>query len=53
MARQFGFNLILSLNNYLNEHLGLSGRDNWEQAKVDEISDFHADVAMDLQAIKS
>nr|CAD2147624.1 unnamed protein product [Meloidogyne enterolobii] len=34
---------------YLARQFGLSGRDNWEQAKVDEISDFHADVAMDLQ----
>ena len=29
--------------------LGLVGKDPWEQAKVDEVSDFHADVAMDLQ----
>uniref|UniRef100_A0A1I8B3Y8 glutathione transferase n=1 Tax=Meloidogyne hapla TaxID=6305 RepID=A0A1I8B3Y8_MELHA len=34
---------------YLARQFGLAGRDNWEQAKVDEISDFHADVAMDLQ----
>jgi hypothetical protein len=29
----------------------LAGRDNWEHAKVDELADFHADVAMDLQVL--
>jgi hypothetical protein len=29
----------------------LAGRDNWEQAKVDEIADFHADVGMVLQVL--
>jgi len=48
LARQFGFGYFLLKTLF---YLGLSGRDNWEQAKVDEISDFHADVAMDLQVI--
>uniref|UniRef100_A0A914IFS7 glutathione transferase n=1 Tax=Globodera rostochiensis TaxID=31243 RepID=A0A914IFS7_GLORO len=34
---------------YLARSFGLAGRNDWEQAKVDEISDFHADVALDLQ----
>ncbi|KAL3102479.1 hypothetical protein niasHS_001221 [Heterodera schachtii] len=34
---------------YLARSFGLAGRTEWEQAKVDEISDFHADVSLDLQ----
>ncbi|KAI1711871.1 putative glutathione S-transferase 6 [Ditylenchus destructor] len=38
-----------TISRYLARTFGLAGKDNWEQAKVDEISDFHSDVAMDLQ----
>ena len=48
LARQFG--LKLEKLKIRLKFPGLAGVDSWEQAKVDEISDFHADVAMDLQA---
>jgi hypothetical protein len=54
LAKKFGASIYvfgiykLSVFNLFED---LAGRDNWEQAKVDEIADFHADVAMDLQVL--
>ncbi|KAI1720911.1 putative glutathione S-transferase 9 [Ditylenchus destructor] len=33
---------------YLSKKYGLAGKDDWEQAKVDEIADFHKDVALEI-----
>ncbi|KAI1719244.1 putative glutathione S-transferase 6 [Ditylenchus destructor] len=33
---------------YLSKKYGLAGKDEWEQAKVDEIADFHKDVAHEI-----